>query len=83
MNDKLFKDEEELRRLFLSYENVRQIGEFNMLDMKRGCRATGCTPEQYLFIIKNYTNLHQRFLGDVIAMNLNYAFGRNSNARFE
>ena len=46
----IFKDEEDLKVKFLKYEEVRQIGEFNMLDLRRGCAATGCTPEQYMFI---------------------------------
>lgn len=71
----IFKDEEDLKVKFLKYEEVRQIGEFNMLDLRRGCAATGCTPEQYMFIIKNYTELHQKFLGDILAMNINYALG--------
>ena len=71
----IFKDEEDLKVKFLKYEEVRQIGEFNMLDLRRGCAATGCTPEQYMFIIKNYTELHQKFLSDIIVMNINYALG--------
>lgn len=40
-----------------AYELVRQSGITNMLDTELGCKFSGLTREQYLFVIKNYTAL--------------------------
>ena len=58
---KLFKDEEELKEAFESYEKCRQVGSFNMLDLRLGIESTGLTQEQYVYIIMNYSGLMEKF----------------------
>ena len=50
------KQEEKL----LQYEIVRQQGYYNMLD-KRARILTGLTEKDYIYILKNYTKLIQKF----------------------
>ena len=40
-----------------TYETVRRSGKINMFDMKRGCRLSGLTEDEYKFCIRNYSAL--------------------------
>lgn len=44
----------------LKYEVVRQQGKYNMLD-KRARQLTGLVEEDYMYIIKNYTELISKY----------------------
>ena len=39
-----------------AYERVRSVGRFNMYD-PRARRATGLSGDEYLFVMKNYSEL--------------------------
>lgn len=48
---------------FLSYEEARQSGEFNMImDAHLVMRSYGITMEDYWYIIKNYSELAKKYL---------------------
>lgn len=42
---------------FQSYEEVRESGRINMFSISEGCSLSGLTKSQYLFVMKNYTEL--------------------------
>ena len=67
--DSILQQTEELRKILevdkqeeklLKYEIVRQQGYYNMLD-KRARILTGLTEKDYIYILKNYTELIQKF----------------------
>ncbi len=41
-----------------AYEEIRESGEFNMFD-HRAVDATGLTTDEYLFVMKNYSELRK------------------------
>ena len=48
---------------FLSYEEARQSGEFNMImDAHQVQKEYGITSEDYWYIVKNYTELAKKYL---------------------
>lgn len=48
---------------FLSYEEARQSGEFNMImDAHRVMSIYGISKDDYWYIIKNYTELAKKYL---------------------
>lgn len=47
---------EEQLQWYLAYEKVRKKGSYNMYD-PRARHATGLTPEQYAFVMDNFTAL--------------------------
>ena len=49
-----------LKSNFEKYELIRQLGYFNMLDPK-AIELTGLTTEEYMYIIKNYKKLLERY----------------------
>jgi len=48
---------------FLSYEEARQSGEFNMImDAHRVMQQFGITREDYWYIIEHYSELAKKYL---------------------
>lgn len=48
---------------FLSYEEARQSGEFNMImDAHKVQKEYGITSKDYWYIVKNYTELAKKYL---------------------
>jgi len=47
---------------FLAYEDVRQSGITNMLDVRAVTGLSGLTKEEILKIIKNYGSLSKKYL---------------------
>jgi len=43
------------------YENLRRQGIINMFDLKKGCFITGLEPNEYKFVMCNYTELKEEF----------------------
>jgi hypothetical protein len=44
-------------RDYAAYEKVRQSGRINMWDAANGCRLSGLTRDEYIFVLKNYSEL--------------------------
>jgi hypothetical protein len=42
---------------FRSYVEVQKSGRINMFSISEGCSLSGLTKAQYLFVMKNYTEL--------------------------
>lgn len=54
-----------LRNEFISYENLRQSGECNMiLDAGMAMESTGLDEETYWYIVDHYAELYSKFLGN-------------------
>jgi hypothetical protein len=45
---------------FAAYEAVQRSGEINMWDANNGCRLSGLTRDEYLFVLSNYTALREQ-----------------------
>lgn len=54
--------ENQLKDMYLSYEEVRLSGEFNMFD-PRARDLTGLSKEQYIYVMKHYNELKNKFGG--------------------
>ena len=48
------------RKIFLAYEKVRKSGKYNMYD-PRARQLTGLDPEEYVFAMRNYSALAQKY----------------------
>ncbi|MDR1563908.1 MAG: hypothetical protein LBS74_03015 [Oscillospiraceae bacterium] len=44
---------------FEKYERVRRSGQINMWDATNGCKLSGLTLDEYLFVIQNYNELEK------------------------
>lgn len=49
---------------YIAYEQVRREGRFNMFDPNARI-LTGLSKEDYLYVMKNYTELHNKYDKDV------------------
>ena len=50
------------RKQFLQYERVGQSGKWNMVtDATQALRETGLSLEQYVYIIRNYKELFEKY----------------------
>jgi len=47
---------------FMRYERLRQSGIINMLDVTSGAKLSGLSKADYVDIIKNYRQYHDRFM---------------------
>lgn len=56
-----FSNEKDLKEGFKYYEILRLSGKINMLDLKAGTTLTGLTKDQYMYVIKNYKILSERY----------------------
>lgn len=50
------------REEFESYEMIRKYGMINMLDVNAGTELTGLTETKYIYIIKHYRELYEKFI---------------------
>lgn len=48
---------------FDSYENLREYGCINMLDVTQGTKLTGLSREKYVDIINNYKQYKEKYYG--------------------
>lgn len=53
-------DEEEQKKMYIAYEEVRLSGAVNMFD-QFAIKLTGLTKEQYFWVMNNYTELKNKF----------------------
>ena len=61
-NTSLTYPEREKRRIFLSFEKVRQSGLYNMImDAGSAAIAAGLTSWEYKYVIKHYDELSKLF----------------------
>lgn len=55
-----FTDEQ--RSWFITYEEVRQLGCYNMImQADLAMKAAGLTKDQYMFVIKHYGEMNTQF----------------------
>ena len=50
------------KELFMAFEDVRESGICNMFDRGTVCDVSGLTKEEYLYVIKNYDELCDKYL---------------------
>lgn len=46
---------------FWAYENLRRSGEINMFQIDEGCELSGLSRKQYIYIMKNYEELRNKY----------------------
>jgi len=49
---------------FFAYEDVRQSGVINMYDIKQGMELSGLSRYKYAEVMKNYTELKEKYMGE-------------------
>jgi hypothetical protein len=49
---------------FFAYEDVRQSGVINMYDIKQGMELSGLSRDKYAEVMKNYTELKEKYMGE-------------------
>lgn len=53
-------NEEEQKKMYIAYEEVRLSGAVNMFD-RFAIKLIGLTEEQYFWVMNNYTKLKNKF----------------------
>lgn len=53
-------NEEEQKKMYIAYEEVRLSGAVNMFD-RFAIKLTGLTEKQYSWVMNNYTKLKNKF----------------------
>lgn len=46
---------------FEAYEKVRESGSINMMDAPSGCTLSGLDRETYMAVLRNYTELNEKY----------------------
>ena len=54
------------KEIFLAYESVRRSGVTNMLDRTMVCYLADITKDDYMFVLKNYSKLAEKYLNEEV-----------------
>lgn len=57
------------KEIFLAFEKVRRSGVTNMFDRKYVCYLASLTKDEYMYVIKNYGELMEKYAKEMEELN--------------